>query len=93
MACINNTGPGLNTLGPSRNYASLGDFQLEAGIAERYPDMLFRVADVESLPFADGEFDTVICTHVLEHVLHIDRTIAELRRLTARRVRVGESRC
>jgi ubiquinone/menaquinone biosynthesis C-methylase UbiE len=64
------------------------DFQLESGIAERHPGMRFREADVERLPFADGEFDTVICTHVLEHVLHIDRTIAELRRVTARRLLV-----
>jgi ubiquinone/menaquinone biosynthesis C-methylase UbiE len=64
------------------------DFQLEPGIAERHPGMQFREADVERLPFADAEFDTVICTHVLEHVLHIDRTIAELRRVTARRLLV-----
>jgi ubiquinone/menaquinone biosynthesis C-methylase UbiE len=62
------------------------DFQLEPGITERHPGMHFREADVERLPFADAEFDTVICTHVLEHVLHIDRTIAELRRVTARRL-------
>ncbi|MCK9607610.1 MAG: TrkH family potassium uptake protein [Methylomonas sp.] len=27
MACINNTGPGLNTVGPAANYAHLNDFQ------------------------------------------------------------------
>jgi ubiquinone/menaquinone biosynthesis C-methylase UbiE len=64
------------------------DFQLEAGIAERNAGMHFREADIEHLPFADRAFDTVICTHVLEHVLHLDRTIAELRRITARRLMV-----
>lgn len=64
------------------------DFQLEAGIAARNPGMRFLEADIERLPFADREFDTVICTHVLEHVLHIDRTIAELRRVTRRRLLV-----
>lgn len=64
------------------------DFQLEAGIQERNPGMRFLEADVEKLPFADGEFDTVVCTHVLEHVLHIDRTIAELRRVARRRLLV-----
>ncbi len=64
------------------------DFQLEPGIAARHPRVSFREADVERLPFADGEFGTVICTHVLEHVLHIDRTISELRRVTARRLLV-----
>jgi ubiquinone/menaquinone biosynthesis C-methylase UbiE len=62
------------------------DFQLEPGITERHPGVRFVEADVEGLPFADGEFDTVICTHVLEHVLHLDRTIAELRRVTAKRL-------
>ncbi len=27
VACLNNTGPGLGTLGPSSNYAGLNDFQ------------------------------------------------------------------
>ena len=58
------------------------DFQLESGIAPRYPAVGFLESDVEQLPFADRDFDTVICTHVLEHVLHIDRTIEELRRVT-----------
>ncbi len=64
------------------------DFQLEPGIAGRHPGIHFQEADVEKLPFADRSFDTVICTHVLEHVLHIDRTIAELRRIAARRLLV-----
>jgi ubiquinone/menaquinone biosynthesis C-methylase UbiE len=64
------------------------DFQLEPGIAARFPAMHFLMADVERLPFPERAFDTVICTHVLEHVLHIERTIAELRRVTARRLLV-----
>jgi SAM-dependent methyltransferase len=64
------------------------DFQLEPGIAARHPGIQFQEADVEKLPFAYRAFDTVICTHVLEHVLHIDRTIAQLRRICARRLLV-----
>lgn len=64
------------------------DFQLEPGIAERVPGATFREADIEALPFADRQFDTVICTHVLEHVLDIGKTIAQLRRITARRLLV-----
>jgi ubiquinone/menaquinone biosynthesis C-methylase UbiE len=71
----------------SRDFTGV-DFQLEPGIAERNPDMQFREADIESLPFSDGQMDTVICTHVLEHVLHIDRAIAELRRIAGRRLLV-----
>ena len=74
-----------NTKGVSRKFTGV-DFQLESGLAERYPAIEFREADVEHLPFPDRAFDTVICTHVLEHVLRIDRTIQELRRITARRL-------
>lgn len=38
-------------------------------------------SDVEKLPFADNEFDTVICTHTLEHVLYLQKSINELRRI------------
>jgi len=41
---------------------------------------------VEKLPFADRQFDTVICTHVIEHVLDYRAAIAELRRIAARRL-------
>ena len=38
------------------------------------------------LPFPDRHFDTVICTHVLEHILDIRAAIHELRRICARRL-------
>lgn len=46
----------------------------------------YVAAKIEDLPFADGEFDTVICTHVIEHVLDYRASIAELRRIASRRV-------
>jgi ubiquinone/menaquinone biosynthesis C-methylase UbiE len=64
------------------------DFQLESGIRERLPGASFVESPVENLPFADHQFDTVICTHVLEHILRIDRAIAELRRVTRGRLMV-----
>jgi SAM-dependent methyltransferase len=64
------------------------DFQIDPGLPQRYPAMQFREADIERLPFADGEFDTVICTHVLEHVLNIEQAISELRRVARRRLLV-----
>lgn len=64
------------------------DFQLEPGIRERLPGASFVESPVENLPFADRQFDTVICTHVLEHILRIDRAVAELRRVTRKRLMV-----
>jgi ubiquinone/menaquinone biosynthesis C-methylase UbiE len=64
------------------------DFQIEPGLAARHPHIRFREADIERLPFESGQFDTVICTHVLEHVLDIRTAIGELRRVTRRRLLV-----
>lgn len=46
----------------------------------------YHAARIEALPFEDGEFDTVICTHVLEHVLDLRTSLSELRRVAAKRV-------
>ena len=46
----------------------------------------YVAAMIEKLPFADGEFDTVVCTHVIEHVLEYRQAIAELRRIARRRL-------
>jgi ubiquinone/menaquinone biosynthesis C-methylase UbiE len=44
-------------------------------------DADFRQANLETLPFADGEFDLVLCSQVIEHVLDADAGIAELVRV------------
>ena len=38
------------------------------------------------LPFDDKSFDTVVCTHVLEHVVDLDGALADLRRIARRRL-------
>jgi ubiquinone/menaquinone biosynthesis C-methylase UbiE len=48
--------------------------------------MQFVSGWVEDLPFGDGSFDTVVCTHVIEHILNYRQAIAELRRITRRRL-------
>lgn len=62
------------------------DFLIEAHTAARHPDIEFREAPIERLPFDDGQFDTVICTHVLEHILDIQQAVSELRRICRKRL-------
>lgn len=58
------------------------DFIIEEGTRTRHLDISFVEGPIEALPFADASFDTVICTHVLEHILDFRRALAELRRVT-----------
>lgn len=46
----------------------------------------YEASKIESLPFEDNAFDTVICTHVIEHVLDYRAAIAELRRIAKKRL-------
>lgn len=62
------------------------DFQIDPEIRARVSGATFIESGVESTPFADASFDTVVCTHVLEHVLDIRKAITELRRICARRL-------
>lgn len=57
------------------------DIVVDPDLARRYPAVSFRAADAERLPFADREFDTVVCTHTLEHVRDLPTAISELRRV------------
>jgi ubiquinone/menaquinone biosynthesis C-methylase UbiE len=44
-------------------------------------DADLRQASLEAIPFADGEFDLVLCSQVIEHVLDADAAVAELVRV------------
>ena len=50
------------------------------------PSIEFVGAMIERLPFSDRAFDTVVCTHVVEHILDYRAAIAEIRRIAARRL-------
>ena len=43
-----------------------------------------RQGDLRALPFADGEFDLVVCFEVIEHVEEPERVLDELARVLAR---------
>jgi SAM-dependent methyltransferase len=49
-------------------------------------DIEFVQGAVEKLPFQDREFDTVVCTHVIEHILNYRQAIEELRRVARHRL-------
>lgn len=60
------------------------DFVIDPALTDTGIDYL--AAKVEALPFADKAFDTVICTHVIEHIVDYRAAIAELRRVARRRL-------
>ena len=62
------------------------DIRITDTLVTKYPEIRFQQANIQSLPFADGEFDTVVFTHTLEHVQDIVGAIAELKRVTGQRL-------
>lgn len=42
--------------------------------------------DILNLAFRDGQFDTVVCTHTLEHILDIAAAVRELRRISDKKL-------
>jgi ubiquinone/menaquinone biosynthesis C-methylase UbiE len=62
------------------------DIVVSRELYERWPAVNFQEASIERLPFDDGEFDTVVSTHTLEHVRDVRIAIDELRRVAKRRV-------
>jgi SAM-dependent methyltransferase len=62
------------------------DIVIDPALAEANPRIIFHEANLENLPFADRQFDTVICAHTLEHVQHPAQAISELRRVCAKRL-------
>jgi SAM-dependent methyltransferase len=73
-----NAGCGDRDLGPW--LAGLGISEVTSyDIASSLPGAV--IGPLESTPFEDRSFDTVLCNAVLEHVEHVDRVVAELVRV------------
>ncbi|WP_050604141.1 bifunctional 2-polyprenyl-6-hydroxyphenol methylase/3-demethylubiquinol 3-O-methyltransferase UbiG [Ruegeria sp. 6PALISEP08] len=74
----------IRALRPDITYLTGVDFVVDD--AEALDNITYVAARIEDLPFEDNRFDTVICTHVIEHLLDYRRAIAELRRVARKRV-------
>jgi ubiquinone/menaquinone biosynthesis C-methylase UbiE len=61
---------------------------LRERLASKGLPLTLRVADVERLPFPDKCFDSTLCAHTLEHVRDFQRAVAELVRVTRKRLLV-----
>ncbi len=62
----------------------LEDSKLSAEWAgRRRPNLTFAAMEVEHLAFADGEFELVAATEVLEHVTDPERALAEMARVAS----------
>ncbi len=62
------------------------DIYIDDLIKNKYPKIFFKNDNIENLSFSDNSFDTVICTHTLEHVQNIHKSIKELKRVTKKRL-------
>jgi SAM-dependent methyltransferase len=80
------TGALLSRIKASRSFERLTGVDFVIDDAAKLEGIEYVAAKIENLPFADGEFDTVVCTHVIEHVLEYREAIAELRRITRKRL-------
>jgi len=62
------------------------DIIIDEDLATANPIIQFKSANIENLPFNDNEFDTVVCTHTLEHVQNIFAAIKNLKRVAKKRL-------
>ena len=60
------------------------DLDISAEFTEE--NIIWQKGHVNFIPFEDKAFDTVICTHTLEHILDIEGAIRELRRVCRKRL-------
>jgi len=62
------------------------DINVTPETIKNHPAISFEQGKVEDLPFKDNSFDSVICTHTLEHVLDLEKSLSELRRVATKKI-------
>jgi SAM-dependent methyltransferase len=79
------TGPGYAAAKATERHASVVGVDIVPAMVElarqRHPDIDFRPADAEALPFEDGSFDAVISNFVVPHLGRPERAVKELVRV------------
>jgi ubiquinone/menaquinone biosynthesis C-methylase UbiE len=70
----------------SSHQVTATDIVVSGDVRAKHPDVVFQEANVERLPFPDDAFDTVVCTHTLEHVQNLPVAVRELRRVAKHRL-------
>lgn len=77
----------LESIKKSGNYNLTGvDIHVDESMAKRLNTVRFVSSFIDALPFKDKEFDTVVCTHTLEHVINLSNALNELRRVAKNRL-------
>ena len=79
------TGPGYVAAGASGRGASVVGVDVAPAMVrlarQLHPDIDFRQADAEALPFEDGSFDAVVTNFVVPHLGRPERAVGELVRV------------
>lgn len=75
-----------NILAANGRRVTACDFVKPDQWAEKYPEIPFVAASAEQLSLPDKSFDTVVSTHMLEHVRDFHAALSELRRVAAKRL-------
>jgi ubiquinone/menaquinone biosynthesis C-methylase UbiE len=80
-------GRGYLTKRLSKHYkVTAVDFKLDTSTFLGIQTINLIRCDIENLPFQDNSFDTVVCTHTLEHVFNLAATMSRLRKIARRRL-------
>ena len=67
-----------------KTFATEGEWKLQRGYADKLETNKKTVYyDGGKFPFADNEFDYVICSHVIEHIEDVEFFLSELFRVAS----------